>query len=108
MTPSSEPAAGFDPLVGWGAGEHVHEPLIQSTLIATDDNLAFVNDLATDYGCSEDGLTWTFHIREDVMFTDGVPLTGRGRGLHHQRHRERRSGRGGSVHGGRGAWPLTP
>ena len=75
MTPSSEPAAGFDPLVGWGAGEHVHEPLIQSTLIATDNNLAFVNDLATDYGCSEDGLTWTFHIREDVMFTDGVPLT---------------------------------
>lgn len=75
MTPSSEPAAGFDPLVGWGAGEHVHEPLIQSTLIATDNNLAFVNDLATDYGCSEDGLTWTFHIREGVMFTDGVPLT---------------------------------
>ena len=54
MTPSSEPAAGFDPLVGWGAGEHVHEPLIQSTLIATDNNLAFVNDLATDYGCSEE------------------------------------------------------
>ena len=75
MTPSSEPAAGFDPLVGWGAGEHVHEPLIQSTLIVTDNNLEFVNDLATDYSCSEDGLTWTFHIREDVMFTDGVPLT---------------------------------
>ena len=48
MTPSSEPAAGFDPLVGWGAGEHVHEPLIQSTLIVTDNNLEFVNDLATD------------------------------------------------------------
>ena len=75
MTPSSEPAAGFDPLVGWGAGEHVHEPLIQSTLIVTDNNLEFVNDLATDYSCSEDGLTWTFHIRDDVMFTDGVPLT---------------------------------
>lgn len=28
---------------------------------------------------------------------------GRGRGLHHQRNRERRSGRSGSVHGGRGA-----
>ena len=75
MTPSSEPAAGFDPLVNWGAGEHVHEPLIQSTLITTDNNLAFVNDLATDYGCSEDGLTWTFHIRDDVKFTDGVALT---------------------------------
>lgn len=75
MTPSSEPAAGFDPLVNWGAGEHVHEPLIQSTLITTDNNLAFVNDLATDYGCSDDGLTWTFHIRDDVKFTDGVTLT---------------------------------
>ena len=75
MTPSSEPAAGFNPLLGWGAGEHVHEPLIQSTLITTDNNLAFVNDLATDYGCSDDGLTWTFHIRDDVKFTDGVALT---------------------------------
>ena len=75
MTPSAEPAAGFNPLLGWGAGEHVHEPLIQSTLITTDNNLAFVNDLATDYGCSDDGLTWTFHIRDDVKFTDGVALT---------------------------------
>lgn len=75
MTPSSEPAAGFDPLVGWGAGEHVHEPLIQSTLIATDDHLEFVNDLATTYGCSDDGMTWTFTIRDDVRFTDGEPLT---------------------------------
>ena len=75
MTPSSEPAAGFNPLVGWGAGEHVHEPLIQSTLITTDNNLNFVNDLATGYECSEDGMTWTFTIRDDVTFTDGVPLT---------------------------------
>lgn len=75
MTPSSEPAAGFDPLVGWGAGEHVHEPLIQSTLITTDDELSFKNDLATSYECSEDGMTWTFHIRDDVRFTDGEPLT---------------------------------
>lgn len=75
MTPSSEPAAGFDPLFSWGCGEHVHEPLIQSTLITTDADLNFVNDLATDYVCSDDGLTWTFDIRDDVTFTDGVPLT---------------------------------
>ena len=31
MSTTSEPAAGFDPAYGWGAGEHVHEPLIQST-----------------------------------------------------------------------------
>ena len=35
MGPSSEPEAGFDPVYGWGAGEHVHEPLIQSTLTVT-------------------------------------------------------------------------
>ena len=75
MTPGSEPAAGFDPLVSWGCGEHVHEPLIQSTLIVTDADLNFKNDLATSYECSEDGMTWTFGIRDDVRFTDGQPLT---------------------------------
>lgn len=75
MTVASEPAAGFDPFVSWGCGEHVHEPLIQSTLITTDVNLEFVNDLATSYECSEDGMEWTFAIRDDVKFTDGEPLT---------------------------------
>lgn len=75
MNAGSEPAAGFDPLVAWGCGEHVHEPLIQSTLITTDENLEFVNDLATGYSCSDDGLTWTFELRDDVLFTDGEPLT---------------------------------
>ncbi len=75
MTVSSEPAAGFDPLRSWGCGEHVHEPLIQSTLITTNADLAFQNDLAVSYECSEDGMTWTFVIRDDVKFTDGEPLT---------------------------------
>ena len=75
MSPSSEPAAGFDPCVAWGCGEHVHEPLIQSTLITTDENLEFMPDLATEYGCSEDGMTWTFTLRQDAVFSDGTPLT---------------------------------
>lgn len=75
MNTESEPAAGFDPLVSWGCGEHVHEPLIQSTLITTDEDLNFVNDLAVDYSCSTDGLVWTFDIRDDVVFSDGEPLT---------------------------------
>ena len=74
MNAGSEPAAGFDPLASWGCGEHVHEPLIQSTLITTDTDLNFVNDLATEYLCSSDGLVWTFTIRDDVKFTDGEPL----------------------------------
>ena len=53
----------------------MHEPLIQSTLITTDADLKFHNDLAVDYSVSDDGLTWTFDIREDAMFTDGEQLT---------------------------------
>lgn len=75
MNMNSEPAAGFDPFVSWGCGEHVHEPLIQSTLITTDANLEFVNDLATEYYCADDGMTWYFTIRNDAKFTDGEPLT---------------------------------
>ena len=75
MDPNSEPAAGFDPAYGWGAGEHVHEPLIQSTLTVTNPDLTIGYDLATDYSVSEDGLTWTVTIRDDVSFTNGEPLT---------------------------------
>ena len=75
MPISSEPEFGFDPAYGWGSGENVHEPLIQSTLTATTTDLKIENDLATDYSVSEDGLTWTVHIRDDVYFTDGERLT---------------------------------
>lgn len=74
MSTSNEPAAGFDPCVDWGCGEHVHEPLIQSTLVVTDKDMAFVNDLAVSYECSTDNLVWTFEIRDDVRFSDGKPL----------------------------------
>ena len=75
MGPTSEPEAGFDPAFGWGAGEHVHEPLIQSTLTVTNTDLTIGYDLATDYSVSEDGLTWTVTIRDDTYFTDGEQLT---------------------------------
>ncbi|UWP58641.1 ABC transporter substrate-binding protein [Ruminococcus gauvreauii] len=75
MPTTSEPESGFDPAYGWGAGEHVHEPLIQSTLTTTTKDLKIDKDLATDYTVSEDGLTWTVKIRDDVKFTDGEPLT---------------------------------
>lgn len=75
MTTESEPESGFDPAYGWGAGEHVHEPLIQSTLTVTTADLKIGYDLATDMQVSEDGLTWTVSIRDDVKFSDGEPLT---------------------------------
>ena len=75
MGHGSEPEAGFDPAYGWGAGEHVHEPLIQSTLTVTTTELEIDYDLATDMQVSEDGMIWTVTIRDDVKFTDGESLT---------------------------------
>ena len=75
MPPTSEPEAGFDPAFGWGAGEHVHEPLIQSTLTVTNPDLTIGYDLAASMEASEDGLTWTVTLRDDAAFTDGEPLT---------------------------------
>lgn len=75
MDPNSEPEAGFDPAFGWGAGEHVHEPLIQSTLTVTNPDLTIGYDLATGMETSGDGLTWTVTILDGVKFTDGELLT---------------------------------
>lgn len=63
----SEPET-LDPTKGWG---HGNSPIVQSTLIKYTSKLTFENDLATEYGVSEDGLTWTFKIRDDAYFTDG-------------------------------------
>lgn len=71
----AEPESGFDPAYGWGAGEHVHEPLIQSTLTVTNADLTVGFDLATSLSASGDGLTWAVDIRNDAVFSDGVPLT---------------------------------
>ena len=67
----SEPET-LDPTKGWGHGNY---PIIQSTLVKYKSDLTFENDLATDYTLSDDGLTWTFHIREDAYFTDGEQVT---------------------------------
>ena len=74
MNRNSEPEAGFDPAYGWGAGEHVHEPLIQSTLTVTNETLGIDYDLATEIDSSDGGMTWTVKIRDDVYFTDGEKL----------------------------------
>ncbi|AKL94826.1 ABC-type dipeptide transport system, periplasmic component [Clostridium aceticum] len=68
----SEPDDGFDPTNGWG---RYGSPLFQSTLFTRNKDFEVMNDLATDYEISEDGLVWTVKLREDVKFSDGVALT---------------------------------
>ena len=67
----SEPET-LDPTQGWG---HGNSPIVQSTLVTYTADLTFENDLAIDYSLSDDGLTWTFTIRDDAYFTDGEKVT---------------------------------
>lgn len=62
---------GFDPTQGWG---RYGSPLFQSTLLARDNDLKIVNDLATGYTVSPDGLVYTVKIRQ-AKFSDGSALT---------------------------------
>jgi peptide/nickel transport system substrate-binding protein len=71
---AGEPQAGFDPTTGWG---RYGSPLFQSTLLKRDADLNIINDLATGYEVSPDGLVWAVSLRADVRFSDGKPLTAR-------------------------------
>ena len=63
----------FDPKKGWGTAGQIR--LTHSSLLSIASDLSYANDLATSYEVSEDGLTWTFPLREDVKFSNGEPVT---------------------------------
>jgi len=67
-----EPADGFDPTTGWG---RYGSPLFQSTLFKRDSQLNIVGDAAVSYTISDDGLIWKIELRNDIVFSDGTPLT---------------------------------
>lgn len=48
---------------------------IAETLVEADQAAVLQPGLATSWTVSDDGLTWHFPIREDVVFHDGTPLT---------------------------------
>ncbi len=46
------------------------------TLLTSDRKGGMEPRLATGWDVSENGCTWTFHLRKGVVFHDGTPLTG--------------------------------
>ncbi len=64
---NSEPGSGWDPITGYGQR---YDPILQSTLTKAYGG-EITNDLATEYSVSDDGLDWTFKIREDAYYSNG-------------------------------------
>jgi peptide/nickel transport system substrate-binding protein len=50
---------------------HIYEPLVSYGT----DGASLIPTLAERWEIAPDQLTWTFHLREDVQFSDGTPFT---------------------------------
>jgi peptide/nickel transport system substrate-binding protein/oligopeptide transport system substrate-binding protein len=49
--------------------------LFGDPLVNLDENLNIIPGAAESWDVSEDGLTWSFHLRPGQMWSDGTPLT---------------------------------
>ena len=66
---------GLDPHVASTVSSfHVLANVVES-LTTNNDNLELTPLLATDWSQSDDGLTWTFNLREGVNFSNGEAMT---------------------------------
>jgi peptide/nickel transport system substrate-binding protein len=62
-----------NPAIGWY--NYALRYLLYDTLVEEAGISNFVPGLAEDWSVSDDGLVWTFKIREGVTFHDGTPCT---------------------------------
>ncbi|MFC2038617.1 peptide ABC transporter substrate-binding protein [Chloroflexota bacterium] len=65
----------LDPAISSDATSHQYLAQIFSGLVYLDENLEPAADIARDWRVSSDGKTYTFFLREDVVFHDGTPVT---------------------------------
>jgi peptide/nickel transport system substrate-binding protein len=64
----------FDRALGSGVGNNFGR-IVHGFLISTNERKKMVPGIASQWGLSDDGLTWTFTIREGVKWHDGSELT---------------------------------
>lgn len=67
--------ADLNPGLGVLTEDYTLYDLIYDSPLNIDFQGVFQPELATDWSVSDDGLTWTMNIRDDVIFHDGTPLT---------------------------------
>jgi peptide/nickel transport system substrate-binding protein len=61
--------------VGGTPGWQNYSQIIHGVLLNSNEERELIPGIATDWGLSADGLTWTFNIREGVKWHDGSELT---------------------------------
>ena len=65
----------LDPAVSQDVSSWSYLLQIYSGLVGLDDRLEVVPDIASSWSVSDDGRTYTFHLRADARFHDGRPVT---------------------------------
>lgn len=67
--------ATFDPGLSTDLPSIQAIDMVFTGLVQLDDKAAVRPQLASSWDLSPDGLTWTFHLRSNLKFSDGTPLT---------------------------------
>ncbi len=65
----------LDPAISGDATSHQYVTQIFSGLVRLDSKLEPAPDIAEKWDVSDDGMTYRFHLRKDVKFHDGTPVT---------------------------------
>jgi oligopeptide transport system substrate-binding protein len=65
----------FDPAQVVDSESNNAVQMVFTGLVQLDDKLQAQPQLAQSYDKSADGLTYTFHLRQNLQFSDGTPLT---------------------------------
>jgi oligopeptide transport system substrate-binding protein len=65
----------FDAALSTDANSNTAISMVFTGLVEFNDKLGIIDQLAQSHNVSPDGLTWTFHLRPNLKFSDGTPLT---------------------------------
>ena len=71
----TDPSGAFTPYFQQSGYDGNVSSLLYSSLVTVDDKGVPTPELAESWDVSDDQLTYTFHLRKDLKFSDGSPLT---------------------------------
>lgn len=65
----------LDPALAYDQNSLSAISMIYTGLVQLDDHMQVQPQLASSWSTNSDGLSWTFHLRSNLKFSDGTPLT---------------------------------